>query len=119
MFNRRLRKKSFCLRAIKSRMHARHIIQCLRNSHPARKNGDISNEANITHKLIALFPRIAPEHSQFAFIWGEPENGVERSCLACAIRTNQAENAALFNSQIHGIERNRRAEDLAKPACFY
>src|ERR1700686_504287 len=98
-----LRQKSFCLRAIKSRLHAANVIQRARNPHPARQHSDIGNERGIAHKLIALGPRVASEHSQFSLIWGETENRIERRSLACAIGTNESEDASLFDTQIDTI----------------
>src|SRR6266849_7194367 len=76
-------KKTFCLRAIESRMHAGDVVERLRNPHPARQHGDISNEGDIAHELIALGPRVASEHLQFSLIWSKAENRVERGGLAC------------------------------------
>ena len=61
-----LRQKAFRLRAIESRMHAGDVIEHLRNPHPARQHGDIGDEADIAHELIALGPGIASEHLQFS-----------------------------------------------------
>ncbi len=114
-----LRKKTFRLRAIESRMHAGDVIERLRNPHPARQHGDIGNEADIAHELIALGPGIASEHPQFSLIWGEAENRVERGGLACAVGTDESEDAALFDSQIDAVQRDGCAEGLAEAACFY
>ena len=63
-----LRQKTFRLRAIESRMHAGDIIEQLRNPDPARQHGDIGNERDIAHELIARAPRVASEHFQFSLI---------------------------------------------------
>src|SRR5208282_1005795 len=39
------------------------------------------------------------EHPQFSLIWGESENRVERGGLACAVGTDDSEDAALFDTQ--------------------
>src|SRR5437868_9917424 len=88
------------LGAIESRVHAGHVVKRLRHPYPARQDGNIGNEADIAHELIALGPRVAPQHLQFSLIRGEAENGVERGGLACAVGTDQSEDAALFNTQI-------------------
>src|ERR1700675_4886434 len=100
-------------------MHARDIVERLRNPHPAREHGDIGNEAGVTHELIALGPWVAPEHPQFSLIWGETENRVEGGGLACAVGTDESEDTALFDTQIDAVERDGCAEGLTKTACFY
>ena len=114
-----LRQKTFRLRAIESRMHAGHVVERLRNLDPARQHRDIGNEADIAHQLIALGPGVASEHSQFSLIWGEAENRVERGGLAGAVRADESEDAALFDTQIHAVQRDGCAEGLAETACFY
>ena len=114
-----LRKKTFRLRAIESRMHAGDIVERLRNPHPARQHGDIGNEADIAHELIALGPGIASEHSQLSLVWGEAENRVERGGLAGAVGTDESEDAAFFDPQIDAVQRDGCAEGLAQAAGFY
>ena len=100
-------------------MHAGDVIERLRNPHPPRQHGDVCDEADIAHELIALGPGVASEHLQFALIWGEAENRIERGSLACAIGTDEPEDAALFDTQIDAVQRNGGAENLAQAACFY
>src|ERR1700694_1922306 len=114
-----LRQETFRLRAIESRMYAGDVVECLRNPYPARQHGDIGNEADIAHELIALGPGVASEHPQFSLIWGEAENRVERGSLACAVGADDSEDAALFNTQIDTVQRDGCAEGLAKAAGFY
>ena len=114
-----LRKKAFRLRAIESRMHAGDVVERLRNPYPARQHGDIGNEADIAHELIALGPGIASEHLQLSLIRGEAENRVERGGLAGAVGTDESEDAALFDAQIDAVQRDGCAEGLAEAACFY
>src|ERR1700730_10035696 len=111
--------KAFRLRAIESRMHAGHVVECLRNPHPARQYGDVGNEGDIAHELIALGPRVATKDSQFSLVGCEAENRVERGGLARTVRTDQSEDAALFYAQIHAVQGDRFAEGLAETACFY
>ena len=49
--------------------------------------------------MIALRPRIAPQHTQLSFIRSEAENCVQRGGLACAIRADESEDASLFDAQ--------------------
>src|ERR1019366_9224264 len=111
-------KKTFRLGAIESRMHSGYVVERMGNPHPARQYGDIGDEADIAHELIALVPGVASEHSQFAVIWGEAENGVERGALACAVGTDEPEDAALVDMQIDAVERDGFTEGLAQAACF-
>ena len=68
------RQETLGLRPVEAWMHAADVVEQLRNPHPARQHGDVGNEADIAHELIALGPGIAPEHSQFAFERSEAEN---------------------------------------------
>src|SRR6266702_953841 len=114
-----LRKKTFRLRSIESRMHAGEIVERLPNSQPARQHGDIGNEAGIAHELIALGPGVASEHLQFSLIGGESENRIERGSLACAVGTDESEDAALFDAQIDAVHRDGCSEHLSETVCFY
>src|SRR5262249_29180296 len=110
--------KTFSLGAIESRMHSGNEVECLRNPNPARQYGDVSNEADIAHEQIALFPGIASKHPQVSLIRNEPEHRVERRGLACAIGTDDSEDAALLDAEINSVERDGCAERLAQEACF-
>src|SRR5437588_4561859 len=100
-------------------MHAGYVLERLRNSYPARQHGDIGNEADVAHELIALGPGIASEHFQFSLIWGEADDGVERGRFAGAVGTDEPEDAALFDTQIDAVQRNGCAERLTEAASFY
>src|SRR5438132_12445399 len=100
-------------------MHPGDVIEQLRHPDPARQHRDIGNERDIAHELIARVPRIASEDGQLSFIGSEPENRIERGRFAGAVRTYDSENAALFDTQVYPIQRNRCAENFAKSACFY
>src|SRR5215471_15200358 len=112
-------KERFCLGAIESWMHAGNVVEGLPDLYPARQHGDIGNEADIAHELIALVPGVATEHPQFALIWGEAENRVERGGLAGAVGTDEPQDAALFHAQVDAVQRDGCAEGLAEPAGFY
>src|SRR4051812_46002300 len=100
-------------------MHASDVIECLRNPYPTRQHGHIGNEADIAHELIALGPGIASQNLQFALIWSEAENCVEGGGLACAVGTDNSQDATLFDTQINAIQRNVCSERFAETACFY
>ena len=118
-FNRRLCQKCFRFRPIEARMHTGHVFEQLRNANPARQHGHICYESDFAHEFVAFGPRIATKHFQFSVVRGEPENSIERRCLACAVRADDSDNAALFDMQIDAVQRYSRAEHLAKAACFY
>src|SRR5204863_8699013 len=86
---------------------------------PARQHGDISDERDIAHEVIALRPGVAPEDFQFALIGGEAKDRVERGGLAGAVGTDESEDSAFFDAEIDAVERDRGAECLAEAACFY
>src|SRR5258708_6737694 len=94
------------------------VIEDLRDAHPARQHGDVGDEGDIAHEQIALGPGISSEHRQFSLVGGEAENGVERGGLSCAVRADEPEDAAFFDTQIDAVERDRGAERLAETACF-
>src|ERR1700758_3321590 len=100
-------------------MHAGDVFERLRNPYPTRQHGDIRNEADVAHELIALSPGIASEHFQFSLIWSEADNRVERGRFAGAVGTDESEDAALFDTQIDAVQRNGCAERLAEAVCFY
>src|SRR5207248_499979 len=78
----------------------------------------IGDEADITHEPITLGPGIASKHSQFSLTGSEAENCVERGGLAGAVGTDDAEDAALVDTQINTVQRDGPTEGLAQAACF-
>src|ERR1700684_180637 len=100
-------------------MHPRDVVPQLRKPCPARQHGDIGNEADIAHELIALVPRVASEHSQLPLERREAEKRVEGGGLACAVRTDEAQDTALFYPHVNAVQRDGRAEGLAKALGFY
>src|SRR5437899_2685273 len=99
-------------------MHSLEVLKCLRNLQPSRQHSNIRDEADITHELIALRPRIATQHSQLPLIRRQSKDRVERGGLAGAVRTDESEDSALFNAQIDSVQRDGRTEGLAQAACF-
>src|SRR2546430_2563476 len=112
-------KKSFSLCAIEARMHTGNVVERLRNFDPAWQDGDIGNEADIAHKLIALGPRIASKHAQFSLIRSEAENCVERGGFAGAVGTDETQDTPLFHSKINAIQRHGCAKIFAQATCVY
>src|SRR5438067_2417459 len=100
-------------------MHVRDIVEQLRNPYPARQNRHVGDEADITHKQIALAPGIASEDPQFSLVRREAEDGVQRGGFPGAIGADEPQNAAFLYAQIDAVERDRRAEGLAQTAGFY
>src|SRR5439155_11921627 len=81
--------------------------------------GAVSDEGDIKHELIALGPRVAPEHFELSLIWGGAEDRVERGRVAGAVGPDESQDAALFDTQIDPVQRDGRVEDLAEAVCFY
>src|SRR6266496_1349424 len=100
-------------------MYAGDVGKRLRNLYPARQHGDVSNEADIAHELIALAPGITAEHLQFSLIWSEAEDRVQRCGLACAVRADHPENTSLFHTQINPVQSDGCAERLTQATGFY
>src|SRR5258708_5609795 len=99
-------------------MHAGRVVECLRNQHPARKNGDIGNETNVAEKLIALGPGVAAENLELSLIFSEAENRIECGALSRTIGADQSKDPSLFDAQIDAVECDGFAEGLAQAACF-
>src|SRR3954447_5794959 len=100
-------------------MHSRDVIERLRDPHPAWQNRDVGNKTDIAHQLVALGPRVAPEHSQFPFVRSETKDSVKRRTFAGAVRSDQAEDAALADAEVYPVERDRCSKGFAESACFY
>ena len=96
-----------------------HEVEGVRNSQPSREHGDISDEADFPHELIALGPRIAFEYLELALIGSETQNRLERRRLAGAVPTDEPKDAALLDAQIDTVQRDRCAESLTQAVCFY
>src|SRR3954453_14418044 len=100
-------------------MDAFDILESLRDPHTARHYGNVGNEGNVAHELIALTPRIASEDLQLALIRSQAEHRVERGALARAIRADDAEDAALVNVEVHAVQCDCGAKHFAESVCFY
>jgi hypothetical protein len=105
-----VRKKTFRLRAVESRMHADEVVERLRNPQPAGEHGDIGNEGDIAHELMALGPGVASEPLEFSLIWGEADSRVERGSLSGAVGPDESEDTDLFDAQIDAVQRDGCAE---------
>src|SRR5437660_11580802 len=79
----------------------------------------IRDKAEITHKLVALHPRVAPKHFQFALIRNEAKDCIQRGGFAGAVRADEAKDAALLNTHIDSVECDVGAVGLTQAACFY
>src|SRR5262245_28805844 len=100
-------------------MHAGDIVQHLRDPHPARQDGNVSDEAHIAHELITLCPGVAPEHPEFPLVWSEAENHIERGGLARAVGTDEPQDAALLDSHVNTIQCPGGAKIFAQATCLY
>src|ERR1019366_3293945 len=74
---------------------------------------------DIAHELIALAPGVASQHAQFPLVGREAEHRVEGGGLACAVGTDEPQDAALFHPHIDAVQRDGRAEGLAQAPGFY
>jgi hypothetical protein len=92
-----LRQKGFGFRAIEPRMNACDVIERLGNLYPARQYGDVGDEADVAHELIALGPGVAPEHAQLPLMGRQADDRVQRRGLAGAVGSNKAEDAAVLD----------------------
>ncbi len=66
-------------------VHAGDVVERLRDFDPARKDGDVGDEADIAHESIAVGPRVAAEDAEFAVEGREAEDGVQGGALAGAV----------------------------------
>src|SRR5271165_1821861 len=100
-------------------MHAGEVVERLGNPHPARQHGDVGDEADVAHQLVALGPGVAPEHPKVSLIRYEAEDRVQGGALARAVGTDQSEDAPLFDTQIDAVQCDGCAEGLSQAARFY
>src|SRR5450631_1106184 len=114
-----LRKETFRLGAIEPGMDSGNIVEHLPDPNPARQHGNIGNERDIAHKLIALCPGVEAKNLQLTLIRQKAQNGVERGGLACAVGANESQDAALLDMQFDAIQCDRRSKLLAETARFY
>src|SRR3954468_20269372 len=111
--------KTFSLCPIKPWMHAGNVVERLRDANPAWEHGNIGDEADVTHQLVAFGPRVASQYTQFSLVGREAKNCVESSGFARAIRANDAENAAVFYLQIDAVKRDGFSKRFTETASFY
>src|SRR5262249_29831631 len=55
---------------------------------------------------------------QRPLVRGKPDDRVQRGGLACAVGTDQPNDAALLHFQVHAVQSDSVSEYLAKTACF-
>src|SRR5262249_21047035 len=100
-------------------MDAGYIVEHLGDAHPARQHRDIRDEGDVAHELIALGPWVASEYLQCSLMRDQTKDRVQGGGLAGAVWTDDAEDAALLDTQIDAIERDGCAESLAQAVRFY
>src|SRR3984957_2804267 len=108
------RQEPLCFGTIESGMHTGYIFESLRDSNPAGKHGDIGNETDVAHQLIADAPWVAPQNLQFPLVRSQAEDLIQCSGLAGAVGTDESEDAPLFHPQIDTIQRDLRAEGFSQ-----
>src|SRR5579871_4251117 len=100
-------------------MHAGDVIERVRDLQPAWQDGDIGDETDVAHELIALGPGIASENAEFSLKRGEAEDSVESRRFAGAVGTDDPEDAAIIDAQVDAIECDGGAEAFAESVSFY
>src|SRR5712664_4173315 len=100
-------------------MHTGHVVEQLRNANPAWQYSNIGDEGDLAHELFARAPRIASENLQFSFVRSEAKNRIERGSFAGAVRTDQSEDPAFFDTKIDIVQRDGCTKNFAEAACFY
>jgi hypothetical protein len=70
-------------------MYSGNIVERLENLHPTGQHGNIRDETDIAHELVAVPPGIAAEYPEFALIGSKPEDCIQGSRLACAIGSDE------------------------------
>src|SRR5687768_5008126 len=78
----------------------------------------MGNEGDVAHQLIPLGPGVTAEDVQLSLIRSESENRVQCGGLARAVGADQAEDAALFDTEVDAVERDSVPVGFAKAACF-
>jgi hypothetical protein len=73
-------------------------IERLPHPHPARQHGNVSDEAHIADKTIALPPRISPEDPEVPLVGCEADDCVQRGGLAGAVGTDQPDDATFVHA---------------------
>src|SRR5258708_223640 len=64
-------------RAVESGVYTANEVERLADTQPAGEHGNIRDEADVLHELIALGARVASEHAQVAVEMRQAENGLE------------------------------------------
>ena len=113
-----LRKKALGAGTVKSRMHARHIIERLTHAQPTRQHGHVGDKAHVLHQQVALGPRVATQHFEITLKRCQTEHRFKRTRLACAVGANQPDDASPLNSQVDAFHRYVLAVSLGQAAGF-
>ncbi len=79
-------------------------IQELRYANPARQHGDVSDETDVLHQLLALPERIQPKYGQFALAVGKVEHSLQQGRLARTVGTDQAHDLAFLDLEAHVVD---------------
>jgi hypothetical protein len=85
---------AFGLLAVEARMHAGHEIDGIGHAQPARQDGDVGDEADVLHQVVALGARVEAQHRQLALERDQAQRRLQGGGLARAVRADQADDAA-------------------------
>jgi hypothetical protein len=83
----------------------RYKVECLADTEPAGQHGNVGDEADILHELVALGTRVASEDTQLAVELGEAEDGLEKGRFAGAVGTDQSNDASGLDGKADGVDR--------------
>jgi hypothetical protein len=65
------------LLAVEARMHAGDEIDGVLHLQPARQDGDVGDEADVLHQVVALGARVDAQHRQLAVEGDQAQRGLE------------------------------------------
>src|SRR6185436_20288788 len=93
-------------------------IERLRDANPSGQHRDVGDETDLAHERVALVPRVAPEHAEFAQVRREAHDVVEGGRLPGAVRTNQADDPAFADVKVDAVQGDACAVGLPETLRF-
>src|SRR5690606_29493518 len=87
-----------------------------RHPDPARQDGDVGDEADLVHQLVARHARVLAQYRKLALERGQAEDGLQRRGLAGTVGADQADDAARLDGEADFVQRRLAAVLLAEVA---